>query len=199
MEIDLDLKVKLFNEYLNNGGIEKIDFPELLDSLLKVKSLPNGKVNPETIDSLANSAMLAYIGSQLMEPFNSDKYLSQYETLLQKSIFFTQINIETKDEFDEVFYKYIDSTNILFRGLNEAKYRLYSSLQREWITSKLYEIHSSYEIFLKNLIQNARFQEGKILSKYLDKIGIDPENDLAVLSFLQHYGCPTPLLVSCHV
>ena len=37
-------------------------------------------------------------------------------------------------------------------------------------------------------------QEGKILSKYLDKIGIDSENDLAVLSFLQHYGCPTPLL-----
>ena len=30
--------------------------------------------------------------------------------------------------------------------------------------------------------------------KYLDKIGLDPENDLAVLSFLQHYGCPTPLL-----
>ena len=109
MEIDLDLKVKLFNEYLNNGGIEKIDFPDLLDSLLKVKSLPNGKVNPKTVDSLANSAMLAYIGTQLMEPFSSDKYLSQYETLLQKSIFFTQTNIETKKEFDEVFEKYIDT------------------------------------------------------------------------------------------
>lgn len=194
MEIDLDLKVKLFNEYLNNGGVEKIDFPELLDSLLKVKALPNGKVNPDTIDSLANSAMLAYIGSQLMEPFNSDKYLSEYETLLQKSIFFTQVNIETKEEFDEVFDRYLTSENILFRGLNEAKYRLYSSLQREWITSKLYEKHPSYGAFLKSVIENAKLQEGGVLSKYFDKIRIDTENDLAVLSFLQHYGCPTPLL-----
>jgi len=194
MQIDVDLKVKLFNEYLNNGGIEKIDFPELLESLLKVKTLPNGKVNPDTIDSLANSAMLAYIGSQLMEPFSSDKYLSEYETLLQKSIFFTQINIETKEEFDEVFNEFLTTKNTLFRGLNEAKYRLYSSLQRGWITSKLYEKHLSYETFLKSLIENAKSQEGGVLSKYFDKIRIDTENDLAVLSFLQHYGCPTPLL-----
>ncbi len=194
MQIDLDLKVKLFNEYLENGGIEKIVFPELLKSLLKVKSLPNGKVNPDTVDSIVNAAMLGYVGTQLMEPFNSDTYLSQYETLLQKSIFFTQTNIETKEEFDEVFEKYIDSKNILFRGLNEAKYRLYSSLQREWITSKLHEKHSSYEAFLSTLVKNAKLQEGEILSKYLNKIGIDSENDLAVLSFLQHYGCPTPLL-----
>ncbi|MEJ7682630.1 MAG: hypothetical protein WKG06_33190 [Segetibacter sp.] len=37
MEIDLYLKVKLFNEYLNNGGVEKIDFPELLDLAFKSK------------------------------------------------------------------------------------------------------------------------------------------------------------------
>ena len=106
MEIDLDLKVKLYNEYLNNGGIEKIFFPELLDSLMKVKSLPNGRVNPKTVDSIVNAAMLSYIGSQLMEPFYSNKYLSEYETLLQKSIFFTQTNIDTVKEFDEIFDKY---------------------------------------------------------------------------------------------
>ena len=194
MQIDLDLKVKLYNEYLENGGLEGIFFPQLLESLLKIKSLTNGKVNPDTVDSIANAAMLAYVGTQLMEPFNSDTYLSQYETLLQKSIFFTQTNIETEEEFDEIFERYMDSKNILFRGLNEAKYRLYSSLQREWITSKLYENHSSYETFLCTLIKNAKLQEGEILSKYLNKIGIDSENDLAVLSFLQHYGCPTALL-----
>jgi FRG domain len=194
MEIDLELKVKLFNEYLNNGGIERIVFPQLLESLLKVKSLPNGKVNPDTVDTIVNSAMLAYVGSQLMEPFSSDKYLSQYETLLQKSIFFTQTNIETVKEFDEIFEKYEYSENILFRGTNEAKYRLYSSLQREWITKKLYEKHNSYQDYLSSLVNNARLQEGGVLSKYFDKIGIDTGNDLAVLSFLQHYGCPTPLL-----
>ena len=194
MEIDLDLKVKLYKEYLENGGYEKIPFIELCQSLKEVKTLPNGKVDPKTINPIANAAMLAYLGTQLMEPFNSDKYLSQYETLLQKSIFFTQVNIETREEFDEVFDKYAKSEHILFRGLNEAKYRLYSSLQREWITSKLYEKHKTYESFLETMIKNARLQEGKVLVKYLDKIGVDSENDLAVLSFLQHYGCPTPLL-----
>ena len=194
MEIDLDLKVKLYNEYLNNGGIEKIFFPELLDSLMKVKSLPNGRVNPKTVDSIVNAAMLSYIGSQLMEPFYSNKYLSEYETLLQKSIFFTQTNIDTVKEFDEIFDKYENSDNILFRGSNEAKYRLYSSLQREWISKKLYEKYESYQIYLNKLITSAKNQEGSILTKYFDKIGIDSENDLAILSFLQHHGCPTPLL-----
>ncbi|GGA88440.1 hypothetical protein [Puia dinghuensis] len=59
MNIDLDLKVKLFNEYLENGGIEKIVFPDLLKDLLKVKSLPNGKVDPRTVSPLVNAAMLA--------------------------------------------------------------------------------------------------------------------------------------------
>lgn len=194
MQIDLDLKVKLYKEYLENGGYEKIPSVDLCKALVNVKTLPNGKVDPKTISPLANSAMLAYMASQFIEPFNSDEYLSQYETLLQKSIFFTQINIETKEEFDGVFEKYINCENILFRGLNEAKYRLYSSLQREWIISKLYKKYTSYELFLTTLIKNARTQEGGVLPKYLDKIKIDSENDLAVLSFLQHYGCPTPLL-----
>ena len=32
------------------------------------------------------------------------------------------------------------------------------------------------------------------LSNFLIKNDIDPENDLAILSFLQHHGQPTPLL-----
>jgi hypothetical protein len=194
MEIDLELKVKLFKEYLENGGYEKIWSIDLLEGLKNVQTLPNGKVDPNSVSPLVNSAMLAYCGAQLLEPHNSIEYLSQYDTLLQKSEFFTQTNIETKSDFDEVFEKFTDSKNILFRGLNDAKYRLYSSLQREWITSKLYEKYDTYQAFLEALVNNARLQQGQVLTKYLNKIGIDSENDLAVLSFLQHYGCPTPLL-----
>lgn len=194
MEIGLDLRAKPFNEYLENGEIEKIVFPELLESLLQVKTLPNGKVNPDTVDSTASAAMLAYVATQLMPTFNSDTFLSQYETLLQKSIFFAQTNVETKKQFDEVFEKYRDSKNVLFRGLNEAKYRLYSSLQRNWITDKLYEKYQSYETFLSGWINNAKQQEGGILSKYLDKIGIDPKNDLAVLSFFTALWLPNSIV-----
>ena len=194
MDIDFDLKVKLFKEYLDNGGIEKIDFPELLNDLLKVKTMPNGKADPSTVTPIVNAAMLAYVGGQLMPPFESDLHLSEYQTLLQKSIFFDQVNIETEKEFDELYDQFFDSKELLFRGLNEAKYRLYSSLQRYWVIQKKSNTVIRYDIFLRALIDNAKNKYGGILKKFLKNIRVSEDNDLAVLSFLQHYGCPTPLL-----
>lgn len=96
MEIGLDLRAKPFNEYLENGEIEKIVFPELLESLLQVKTLPNGKVNPDTVDSTANAAMLAYVATQLMPPFNSDTFLSQSETLCKNQYFLLKPMLKQK-------------------------------------------------------------------------------------------------------
>lgn len=52
---DLDLKVKLTNEYLNNGGVEKIPKKDLLKDLLLVKSGHDGKVDPDTVSSRVNA------------------------------------------------------------------------------------------------------------------------------------------------
>jgi len=138
--------------------------------------------------------MLAYEGTQLSGPISSEKYLSEYETLLQKSIYFKQTTIETQEEFNKLFDQFKDKTDILFRGLSEAKYRLYSSLQRSWIKDKLHEKGKSYKDFLKELIGNAKTVNGSVLKIYLEKVGLAYENDIGILSFLQHYGCPTPLL-----
>lgn len=194
MDIDLDLRVKLFKEWLENGGYERIDFISLLEDLKLVKTLANGKVNASTVSPLVNAAMLAYEATQLMEPLLSDTYLSQYETLLQKSIFFNQINIETEKEFDKIFKQFLKKKNVLFRGLNEAKYRLYSSLQREWIGKRLFEKDKSFQVFLKELVENVKTIHGGVLSKYFENSAFDINNDVAMLSYLQHYGCPTPLL-----
>lgn len=40
---DLDLKVKLTNEYLRNGGIPKIQDVQLLDVIINTKFDTNGK------------------------------------------------------------------------------------------------------------------------------------------------------------
>jgi FRG domain len=194
LNIDMDLKVKLYKEYLDNGGVEKIVFPELLKELLKVKQLPNGKVNTVTISSIVNAAMLAYVASQLDAPFTTDKYLAEYQTILQKSIFFDQQTIDTKEQFEDLFDKYKNTNNILYRGLNEAKYRLYSSLQRSWITRHFPEKNITFSDYLKVLLENARQVHGGVLSNYFKIANFDPNNDLAILSFLQHYGCSTPLL-----
>jgi hypothetical protein len=194
MNIDLDLKVKLFNEYLENGGIEKIVFPDLLKDLLRVKSLPNGKVNPRTVSSLVNAAMLAYISEHITAPFTSNRQLSEYRSLLQKEIFFDQETVETREHFDALLEKNRALTGFLFRGLNQARYRLYSSLQRTWISKQYVEKGVDFKAFLELMVQNARTNFGEILPRFIEISGLDPLNDLGILSFLQHHGCPTPLL-----
>jgi len=69
--LNLDLKVKLSKEYLDNGGYEKIWDIGLLDDLMLVKSQPDGKVDPNTVSPRVNAFMLAILASQLSPPFYS--------------------------------------------------------------------------------------------------------------------------------
>jgi len=186
-------RIKLFADWLNNGGVKTIWSKQLLEDLIAVEFDEDGNADESTVSSVVRSAMLAYEGTQLTPPSYSIDYMTEYQTLLQKSLFFDQINIETKDDFDEIFETYKNSKDLLFRGVSEAKWRIYSALQRYWINERL-DLKTDYESFLKALIENAKKQNGNVLLKYFTKNGISPKNDIAILSFLQHYGCPTPLV-----
>lgn len=192
--LTIDERFKLFKEWFDNGGIETIWSVELLKDLMKVKVDDNGKVIRETVSSLVNATMLAHEGSQMMPPMESIEFITEYDTILQKRLFFDQINIDSQEQFDEIFEKLKNKDNILFRGVREAKWRLYSKLQREWVKKRLYDTEISYQKFIELLVNNARKEQKGVLSKFLYLNRIDPYNDIAVLSFLQHYGCPTPLL-----
>ncbi len=192
--LDLDSKVKLFTEYLDNGGYEKIQSVNLLESLLKVKGDTDGKVIPETVDSLARAAMNAYIAGQMMEPFTAPEHLSEYESFIQKNIFFNQTKIDTKEELENFILDVGNKDNLIYRGVREARWRLYSSLQRHWIINKYHGKEIPHKDFIIDLIKRGRGMYRGTLSNFLIKNDIDPENDLAILSFLQHHGQPTPLL-----
>lgn len=79
--------------------------------------------------------------------------------------------------------------NIIFRGANESKYRLYSSLQRFWVSQKLEHKSISFVDFVKRTIHNAL--NDKRFNAFTNK---KQKNHLAVLSTLQHYEAPTPLM-----
>jgi hypothetical protein len=189
----LGSRIKLFADWLNNGGVRTIWSQKLLEDLIAVEFDAEGNAIESTVSSVVRSAMLAYEGTQRTPPSYSTEYMTEYETLLQKSLFFEQINIETKEDFDQIFEEHKNSKNMLFRGVAEAKWRIYSALQRFWINEHLEE-KSDYKSFLKTMIENAKKQNGNLLSKYFTKNGISPNNDMAILSYLQHYGCPTPLV-----
>jgi hypothetical protein len=191
---NLDLKIKLTTEYLDNGGYEKISDIGLLEDLKLVKSGHDGKVDPDTVSTRVNAFMLAILASQLTPPFYSPNHISEYETTLQKSNSFDQVNIDTVEEFDKIYQEYKSKTDFLFRGQREAKWRLYSKLQRHWILDNLSVKFETYQSFLEQLVDLGRKQYNDRYIELLGEKHDDADNDIALLSFLQHHGCPTPML-----
>lgn len=191
---NLNSRIKLFADWLNNGGVKTIWSNSLLEDLIKVKYHPDGIVDESTVSSVVRAALLAYEGTQLTAPHSSIELMTEYETTLQKALFFEQVMIDTKEDFDSIYEENKNLESTLYRGVSEAKWRIYSSLQRYWINEKLYQNGTDYKTFVEKTIINAKKQNGGVLEKFFKKNGISPDNDIAVLSFLQHYGCPTPLV-----
>jgi hypothetical protein len=88
--------------------------------------------------------------------------------------------------------------NIFFRGVNEAKFKLYNSAQRYWIQNNLMQLESltqplSYLKMIQNMVDRAK--EVRLLQQVFKYYGIGPEQmDFPILSILQHYKAPTPLM-----
>lgn len=191
---NLDLKIQLANEYLRNGGVEKIFDPQLLQDLIDIEFDHNGNVDSETVTPRANAFMLGILASHARAPFLHEEHISEYQSFVQKSLFFDQIKIETEKEIDELFEKYKGKEDLLFRGQRESKWRLYSSLQRFWVWDKFPKNQEVFNRFLKSITEKGKDKFGTVIEEILEKIHIDSLNELAVLGFLQHHDCPTPLL-----
>lgn len=190
---NLDLKIKLTKEYLENGGIQKIPDVGLLKELRNVKAGPDGKADPETITPRVNAFMLALLHSQLTPPYYHPEHISEYDSTLQKNNSFVQENIDTQGQFDKIYDEYKVKQNTLFRGQREAKWRLYSKLQRLWVSEKLYK-KEDYKTFLIRLVELGRKAYSEPIQDLLQANHIDSTNSIAVLAYLQHHDCPTPLL-----
>ncbi len=85
-----------------------------------------------------------------------------------------------------------------FRGVREARYKLYNSAQRFWIENNLMELESLSEYLpyidmVQNMVDKAKQQE--IFKRVFDYYRLnDDQTDFPILSILQHYGAPTPLM-----
>lgn len=85
-----------------------------------------------------------------------------------------------------------------FRGVTDARYKLYNSAQRFWIRNNLREVESlakplSYIDMIQNMIDKAK--EVKLLQQVFGYYDLKSEQqDFPLLSILQHYNAPTPLM-----
>lgn len=104
--------------------------------------------------------------------------------------------IDTPRDFDSCYdWLRKNSDHLIFRGVREAKYKNYTSGQRAWITQRLSTTQYTYADFIHQMLCNIR--NNLVLRDYYLALKVIP-NDLLYLSFLQHYGGPTPMLDFTH-
>jgi len=119
-----------------------------------------------------------------------------YKDFEEKGGSFEQKNINSTEEFDELlkaFKKEQSKYGLVFRGMSNAKYKLYNSAQRQWLNIEMQHLGLTYLDFIKREIKNANRWQNNLLEKFFKAFG-QPAFDISILSFLQHYGAPTPLL-----
>jgi hypothetical protein len=127
-----------------------------------------------------------------------------YSSLEQKSAFFNHSDfweINTKNDLELWFKKYVSEfkkerpVDYIFRGMSDAKFKLFTSAQRCWIQDNMnqWRENFTYFDFIKSLVNKAKNDHliHRTFELYDYQHG---EMDFPVLSLLQHYGAPTPLL-----
>jgi hypothetical protein len=117
----------------------------------------------------------------------------------KKNVFGTHVRFESSSQF-MYFINYelpdlLGSQIAVYRGLSSAKYRLFNNAQRSYKNNKKNNPKDElyYHEGIAQLIANARSVNNGVLSAFFKATGLK-DSHLSVLSFLQHYGAPTPFM-----
>lgn len=128
--------------------------------------------------------------------------MQEYQSLQEKEDFFfgKYERVENIAKLNEVIENLnqmklkekSDKSHYSFRGVNEAHFKMYNSLQRLWHTRRLDEVGLDPIESVVTMLRPFENEEC-VLRKYLKQMGVVC-NDWWLLSFLQHYGAASPLL-----
>jgi FRG domain-containing protein len=136
--------------------------------------------------------------------------LEYYSTLADKQASFSsEVNAVRYFKIDQAsqFKQWYDEMKLLmtanrlgnfFRGIGEARFKLYNSAQRFWMQNNLMQLEAIskpilYIRMVQDMVDAAKKQD--LFKKAFDYYGLTAEQtDFPILSILQHYGAPTPLM-----
>jgi hypothetical protein len=116
-----------------------------------------------------------------------------YRKISDKDKFFNQTLINTRKEFDHV-YASLKKDHSIWRGAIEAKHKIYSSLQRFWISNNLEKGDRKPLDYIKQTIKDAEEWNKGLLGRYFKNFNTSEPTVFAILSILRHYGAPSPLI-----
>lgn len=124
--------------------------------------------------------------------------LQLYKSIAEKqSAFASHTIVNTKQELEDCLEDLQKKENrkkerFVFRGVNNAKFKLYTSAQRFYEQRDLGTNGIKYDESIMKMINHSKIK-GNPMYSYLLRLGV-VQNDWQILSFLQHYGAPSPLL-----
>lgn len=99
--------------------------------------------------------------------------------------------ITTDGEFDAFYKTMVQREKIIYRGINNAKYKIFTSLQVHYLLNKY--INVSPQEYITNEISSLKKAHKGLFPRYFQSIGVD-ETDFLYLSLMQHYRAKTPFL-----
>ena len=130
--------------------------------------------------------------------------MKEYYTIDEKSQFFENGNLRFYRNLTDLFRIFDnmqeDDSKYIFRGRSEAKHMMYNSAQRCFSTKQAYrnlnpqQKQESYDNFIKNTLETCKSWNNGVIGKLMENSSINPRNDLALLSYMQHNQIPSPLL-----
>lgn len=111
-----------------------------------------------------------------------------------RHIKYQQIHNRNDSKENEEEYQAYDSYRFIFRGAGDAKFKILSSAQRTWSLNKMDDwAKKSYLEYINDLISSAR--DIHLLKQVFKFYKLKArQRDFPILSILQHYGAPTPLI-----
>lgn len=128
------------------------------------------------------------------QKFVKDERFNLIDTIEQFDMWYNLTTNKIKEVSENAKINKIN-TNNMFRGMTEAKYKLMTSSQRFWIINELKQWWGpkKYLEFVNVFVTNAR--DKLLFKKVFEYYNLSyNQRDFPILSILQHYGAPTPLM-----
>lgn len=116
--------------------------------------------------------------------------LPEYKDIQDKAYYFNNFVIETPKDFDTFYSDFAQKEGLIYRGVNEAKFHIYTSAQRYWLTDNL-KSQSTFTEFIGKLL--CKLKSDNTIVEYLESTDVT-YNDVLGLAMLQHFGAPSTLI-----
>ncbi|MDR1737234.1 MAG: FRG domain-containing protein [Candidatus Symbiothrix sp.] len=128
--------------------------------------------------------------------------MEEYNSFEEKGIYF--IFGDVRIDNDKDFNYYTDllqvqyaQKNFIFRGVSEAKFKMFNSAQILWeknSSEEDYYDENKYDELIIFLMDECKKWNFGSIPNYFKTYSISDKNAVAYLSLMRHYGIPTPLI-----